>query len=460
MDGSWDRLDSFIMVKIFHIPSTTGKLKKKLLLCKIFTENKRSRCVSSLLSLLSSARSVIINSFFIAIFIHLVVLLLQTQIDQANILYAQQAANQLSDAVVNLAGNQLGTDTYSGDTFPLADLLKLEPFVGPLKTLKKDNLRKFDAADSASATLKGIKALTELSTEDTLCQNKITDFGVLCLLRRFLLRDDYEQLAATEAYDASWAEELRDQASNVSGGPSAVAGNDSSRVRVPPTARIRRHAARLLTVISVLPKVQNVIAADEAWCKWLEECASGRIPGCNDAKIRSYARATLLNVFCNYQTDGNTSNENVNDSGSQNENSKCSRYAEMIYLINPELPHWKCPDEGVDTSGRKPSNNPNCAADNSESTHMEESNNCSRPEASSLDIVFVHGLQGGPFKTWRLSEDKSSTKSGLVEKIDEQAGKQGTFWPGEWLPADFPGARLFSLKYKVCHAFGTRRTFV
>ncbi|KAG5543419.1 hypothetical protein RHGRI_016224 [Rhododendron griersonianum] len=372
----------------------------------------------------------------------------KTQIDQANILSAQQAANQLSDAVVNLAGNQLGTDTNSVDTFPLADLLKLEPFAGPLKNLKKDSQRKFDAADSALATLKGIKALTELSAEDTLFQNKITDFGVLCLLRRFLLRDDYEHLAATEAYDASRAQELQDRASNVSGGPSAVDSNDSSRVRVPPTARIRRHAARLLTVISVLPKVQKVIAADEAWCKWLEECASGRIPGCNDAKIRSYARATLLNVFCNHGTDRNSSNGNVNDSSSQNQNSNCVGYAEMIYLINPELPHWKCPEEGLDTSGNKPSKNLNSAADNSESTRVEESHNCSRSEAPPLDVVFVHGLQGGPFKTWRLSEDKSSTKSGLVEKIDEEAGKQGTFWPGEWLPADFPGVRLFSLKYK------------
>ncbi|KAL0323081.1 UNVERIFIED_CONTAM: protein SERAC1 [Sesamum angustifolium] len=70
-------------------------------------------------------------------------------------------------------------------------------------------------------------------------------------------------------------------------------------------------------------------------------------------------------------------------------------------------------------------------------------------EVPPLDVVFVHGLRGGPFKTWRLSEDKSSTKSGLVEKIDEEAGKQGTFWPGEWLAADFPHARLFSLKYKT-----------
>lgn len=71
-------------------------------------------------------------------------------------------------------------------------------------------------------------------------------------------------------------------------------------------------------------------------------------------------------------------------------------------------------------------------------------------EAPQLDVVFVHGLRGGPYKTWRLAEDKASTKSGLVEKIDEEAGKLGTFWPAEWLSTDLPQTRMFTLKYKVC----------
>ncbi|KAI7992223.1 Protein SERAC1 [Camellia lanceoleosa] len=358
----------------------------------------------------------------------------KTQIDQANLLYGQQVANQLADAVVKLAINQLGTATKSGDTFPLEDLLNLEPFSGLFKNLKEDSLPKFDAADSALATLKGIKALTELSAEDSVCQNKITDFGILCLLRRFLLQDDYEQLAAAEAYDASRAQEMQDRVSNVSDEPSVVDTRDPSTVRVPPTAHIRRHAARLLTVLSVLPKVQKVIVTDKVWCKWLEDCASGRIPGCIDAKIQSYARATLLNAFCNYPNGIIFSNENDADCNFQNQNRKCPYYADMMILINPELPPWKCPEEYLDIKNS--------------SSHTDETQSCSKLEVPSLDVVFVHGLRGGPFKTWRLAEDTASTKSGLVEKIDEEAGKQGTVWPGEWLSVDLPHARLFSLKYK------------
>ncbi|KAL3505165.1 hypothetical protein ACH5RR_035006 [Cinchona calisaya] len=380
----------------------------------------------------------------------------KTQIDQSNIVSATQIANQLAGAVVNLAGTQLGISTDSEDTFPLVDLLSLEPFAGAFKNLKKDKTPKIDAADSALATLKGIKALTEVCAEDSLCQSKIADFGVLCLLRRLLLEDDYEQLAAIEAYDASRALEAQERVSSAPGESSAASSNDSSSLRVPPTAHIRRHAARLLAVISVLPKVQKVIVADEIWCKWLEECSKGKIPGCNDLKIQSYARATLLNALCNSQTARNPVND-VNDSKSN----PCPRYADMIFLINPDRPHWKCLDKVIPNfEDRSSSVNDDSAeivggpltgaADNEDSsTSMSASENCSQSNVPAFDVVFVHGLRGGPFKSWRLSEDKSSTKSGLVEKIDEEAGKQGTFWPGEWLPADFPDARVFSLKYKT-----------
>ncbi|XP_052202433.1 uncharacterized protein LOC127808103 isoform X2 [Diospyros lotus] len=371
----------------------------------------------------------------------------KTQVDQSNIALAQQAVSQLADAVVNLAGNRLATENNSGDTFSLTELLSLEPFAGPFKNLKKESLRKFHAADSALATLKGIKALTELCAEDTLFLSKITDYGILCLLRCFLLRDDYEQLAANEAYDASRAQELEERPSNVSGEPSAV-DNDSSSIRVPPTAHIRRHAARLLTILSAVPNVQRIIVADEYLCKWLEECASGRIPGCNDAKIQSYARATLLNTFCRNQIETNSSNENPDDNSFQNHNHECPHYADMLFLINPGLPHWKCLEEDIDTDGRTSTKNTEFVVNDNLSTH-DKTHSCSGSEVPSMDVVFVHGLRGGPFKSWRLSDDKSSTKSGLVEKIDEEAGKQGTFWPGEWLSTDFPYARLFTLKYKT-----------
>ncbi|KAI3460251.1 hypothetical protein Pfo_016914 [Paulownia fortunei] len=384
----------------------------------------------------------------------------KTQIDLSNVVSATQTANQLASAVVNLAGAQLGAAIESVDTFPLADLLSLEPFAGSFKNLKKDKALKVTAADSALATLKGIKALTEICAEDPLCQHKIADSGVLCLLRRLLLEDDYEQLAAIEAYDASRALEAQERVPSSPGDSSVVDTYDPSNLRVPATAHIRRHAARLLTVLSALPKVQKAIVADKSWCKWLEECARGQIPGCNDLKIQSYARATLLNAFCSDPASWKSENDGVLDSSSLNKKQHCPHYADMIFLINPELPHWKCIEQRMSNSVDNSTVDDDSAErenrllsrtleDDNPPASTSGSESFSNMEFPPLDVVFVHGLRGGPFKTWRLSEDKSSTKSGLVEKIDEDAGKQGTFWPGEWLAVDFPHARLFSLKYKT-----------
>ncbi|KAJ0717120.1 hypothetical protein HanPI659440_Chr13g0520011 [Helianthus annuus] len=160
----------------------------------------------------------------------------------------------------------------------------------------------------------------------------------------------------------------------------------------------------------------------------LKNAQMEKISGNNDLKTQSYARATLLNIFCD-----------DDDSGVKNKNTRCARYTEMIFLINPDMPHWDC-QKGRHTSTE--TENQTDVTDVSDDIILNQTD-------PSLDIIFVHGLRGGPFKTWRLSECKSSSKSGLVEKIDEEAGKQGTFWPGEWLSADSPHARLFSLKYKT-----------
>jgi len=109
---------------------------------------------------------------------HILAVLTFALINNVNIASAAQVANQLSSVVVNLAAKQLRNASNSGDAYPLADLLSVEPLAGPFKSFKKDNLPKIDAADSALATLEGIKALTEVCNEDSLCQDMIVDFGI------------------------------------------------------------------------------------------------------------------------------------------------------------------------------------------------------------------------------------------------------------------------------------------
>ncbi|KAK3150686.1 hypothetical protein QOZ80_3AG0236350 [Eleusine coracana subsp. coracana] len=372
----------------------------------------------------------------------------KTPVDYHNATTATQVLNQLASAVVKLASAQSDNVSGSDDKVPLSDFLSLEPFATALKNLNKKNPPKFDAADSASATLKGIKALAELCSEDVACQKRLADLGALSLLRHILLGDDYEKLAAIEAYDASRIREVQDKnASNVS---STDAAADLSSVRIPPAAHIRRHAGRLLTILSLLPNSKKEIVSDDVWCKWLEECASGRIP-CNDIKLKSYCRLTLLNIFCSEDT--RIVSDEHPDSESEYKR-KCPQFGDALFLLNPELPleiHLDNTGLGISKVPRDGCNGERCSEDSGSETGASVDGAESAPRTAPLmDVVFVHGLRGGPFNSWRIADDKSSTtKAGLVESIDEDAGKEGTCWPREWLAADFPQARFFTVKYKT-----------
>lgn len=58
---------------------------------------------------------------------------------------------------------------------------------------------------------------------------------------------------------------------------------------------------------------------------------------------------------------------------------------------------------------------------------------------------------GGSYRIWRIVEDKILfiSVSGLVEKVDEDVGKEGICWFEEWFVDDFFFSRLLTVKYKV-----------
>ncbi|XP_044982869.1 uncharacterized protein LOC123449647 isoform X1 [Hordeum vulgare subsp. vulgare] len=373
----------------------------------------------------------------------------KNQVDYHNAYTATQVLNQLATAVVKLASIQSDHDSGSGDKVPLYDFLSLEPFATALKNLNKKSPPKFDAVDSALATLKGIKALAELSSEDVACQKRIADLGVVSLLKHILVGDDYEKLAAIEAYDASRIREVQDKNVSASDDSSTAATTDPRSVRVPPAAHIRRHAGRLLTILSLLPNSKKEIVSDDVWCKWLEECATGRIP-CNDIKLKSYCRLTLLNVFCSENQTTKSASGEYPDSECEYKR-KCPQFGDALFLLNPELPLEVHLDKSGCGISRDSCKDDGCIEHSgSETGSIEGPDAASRRVNPEVDVVFIHGLRGGPFNSWRIADDKSSTtKAGLVESIDEDAGKEGTCWPRQWLSSDFPQARFLTVKYKT-----------
>ncbi|XP_002158782.2 protein SERAC1 [Hydra vulgaris] len=55
-------------------------------------------------------------------------------------------------------------------------------------------------------------------------------------------------------------------------------------------------------------------------------------------------------------------------------------------------------------------------------------------EKRSSDIIFIHGINGSPFYTWRLNDS-------VVKNSD-------TCWPKDWLSLDHPTSRIFCIHYE------------
>lgn len=59
------------------------------------------------------------------------------------------------------------------------------------------------------------------------------------------------------------------------------------------------------------------------------------------------------------------------------------------------------------------------------------------------DVLFIHGLMGAAFKTWRQQDDERS----LLEAIAQDEASYTTCWPKTWLAGDCPALRIISVEY-------------
>ncbi|XP_023376873.1 protein SERAC1 isoform X1 [Pteropus vampyrus] len=59
------------------------------------------------------------------------------------------------------------------------------------------------------------------------------------------------------------------------------------------------------------------------------------------------------------------------------------------------------------------------------------------------DVLFVHGLMGAAFKTWRQQDNDQV----LNEKVSEDETRYTTCWPKTWLARDCPSLRIISVEY-------------
>ena len=80
-------------------------------------------------------------------------------------------------------------------------------------------------------------------------------------------------------------------------------------------------------------------------------------------------------------------------------------------------------------------------------TRLDE---CKDDSSIVADVIFVHGLQGHPWKTWRYKGPKTSRLPGFLKK---KSPRTRVFWPRELLANDIPNVRIFTYGYdsKISH---------
>ncbi|XP_033632514.1 protein SERAC1-like isoform X1 [Asterias rubens] len=67
------------------------------------------------------------------------------------------------------------------------------------------------------------------------------------------------------------------------------------------------------------------------------------------------------------------------------------------------------------------------------------------------DVVFVHGLLGGAFKTWRQKDPEAKTSKGPIKEEEEEVevhnDEATECWPKTWLAKDCPHMRIITISY-------------
>ncbi|ELK34808.1 Protein SERAC1 [Myotis davidii] len=66
---------------------------------------------------------------------------------------------------------------------------------------------------------------------------------------------------------------------------------------------------------------------------------------------------------------------------------------------------------------------------------------CRTSQPIKADVLFIHGLMGAAFKTWRQQDQA------LTEKVSGDETRYTTCWPKTWLARDCPALRIISVEY-------------
>ena len=150
----------------------------------------------------------------------------------------------------------------------------------------------------------------------------------------------------------------------------------------------------LSRLLAILSSHDNFKPKFEKWHAWLQKLSKS-----SNCRISSNAERALLNSEARTSSSG-----------------KCLQIHDGVHLLVPGAEHHL-----------KLVNSCNCDSKSGKDMKSE----------IDADIVFVHGLNGGPFSSWCIGTEDNSNMH--LEQC----------WPTQWLAKEYPNVRLISLEYKT-----------
>ena len=279
-----------------------------------------------------------------------------------------------------------------------------------------------DEAKAEIAVNNAMKALGDLIAEDEPSQAWCIRSGLMVVLRRLVIPQGSPQESERKegvegGLDGGDGGESVGVGVGVMAGAGGGAGASSSL-----EAQLHKHTARVLAILSANDDYKEDIGLSKHcdyndWMQWLEHAAAS-----SHCKLSSHARRALLNARAKPQApDG-----------------RCLKFLDGLHLLDPHAAHHAALVEGDAGKGGGPGGLRGKRGGDAGPVGGVGGVGKGEDADVAADVVFIHGLQGGPYASWRTKGAERTADITLNQ-----------CWPSEWLARE-PGmgnVRLLSLGY-------------
>lgn len=277
---------------------------------------------------------------------------------------------------------------------------------------------------ASSVELRMAEALEMLSamvSEDISKQQWLAAAGLLPLLRYLMhtsaSRQQQQQHSAEDAAtppNSSWGDDVQ---------PARLEGRDVAARRDQDWQMLsndcsllllQRQVARLLSMLAALPGEHLAELQGGDWHTWLTSAAASQ-----DCRLASYATRVLLHLAAASHRRHPQPPQPSSKAAGASTSPSTVVFRDGVHLLDPHNRHHWALLNSTAAAAAHPSSSASTPAPPS-STPSVVGGPTAACEPPAFDIVFIHGIQGGPFVTWRFPD--TAAKPPQAQQVAELDG--------------------------------------